>query len=56
LNVFSFFNNIHAGPDSDTLYTQLTPFYEMMEKGIISVPAKGPSSSSRLPTPIHPTG
>ncbi len=35
-----FFNSIHGGPDTDTLYTQLTTFYEMLEKGIIQIPER----------------
>jgi hypothetical protein len=35
-----FFNNIHAGPYTDTLYTQLNTFYDMLEKGIIPIPGR----------------
>jgi lambda-carrageenase len=33
-----FFNSIHQGPLTDELYKQLTPFYDMLEKGIVYIP------------------
>lgn len=33
-----FFNSIHQGPFSSAIYTQLVPFYDMLEKGIIHIP------------------
>jgi len=35
-----FFNSIHQGPFTGELYTQLTPFYDMLEKGIIHIPER----------------
>jgi len=35
-----FFNSIHQGPFSNDLYTQLVPFYDMLEKGIIHIPER----------------
>jgi len=35
-----FFNSIHQGPFSSELYTQLIPFYDMLEKGIVHIPDK----------------
>jgi len=35
-----FLNSIHQGPFTAGLYEQLTPFYDMLEKGIIHVPRR----------------
>jgi hypothetical protein len=35
-----FFNTIHQGPFSGDLYRQLTPFYDMLEKGIVQIPGR----------------
>jgi hypothetical protein len=33
-----FFNTLHGGPFTDTLYSQLAPFYDLIDKGIIRIP------------------
>ncbi len=35
-----FFSDIWGGSDTDSLFEQLIPFYEMVEKGIIHIPQK----------------
>ncbi|MFC1712246.1 PQQ-binding-like beta-propeller repeat protein [Candidatus Poribacteria bacterium] len=35
-----FLNSIHQGPFTAGLYEQLTPFYDMLEKGVIHVPQR----------------
>ena len=35
-----FFNSIHQGPFSADVYRQITPFYDMVEIGIIHIPAR----------------
>lgn len=35
-----FFNSIHQGPFSRALYRQLVPFYDLLEKGIVHIPAR----------------
>jgi hypothetical protein len=35
-----FFNSIHQGPFSEAVYDQITPFYDMLEKGIVHIPER----------------
>jgi hypothetical protein len=35
-----FFNSIHQGPFTESVYEQILPFYEMLEKGVIHIPTR----------------
>ncbi len=35
-----FFNDVHQGPFSARVFQQLTPFYDMLEEGILRIPAR----------------
>ncbi|MHB8902156.1 MAG: outer membrane protein assembly factor BamB family protein, partial [Thermoguttaceae bacterium] len=35
-----FFNDVHQGPFSDAVSKKLTPFYDMLEKGIVHIPGR----------------
>lgn len=40
LGAHLFFNDIHQGPFSARVYARLVPFYDMIEKGILHIPAR----------------